>query len=257
MQKSKFEKGIIVISIDDGDADGFRVYENILKKYRLSATYNIVTGLVGDADRLTKEQIQILHNDPFIEIAAHGHTHQNDDEDISKCVECLYDWLAIENEAIGFASPGSPMRADFIEENADHLRSLKLLYVRTSKNNMPSERHQKLQEMLKAQGAPQFVWENAGQITYRFDGLAVNSAPIYHDTTVEDMKKLVELAITERACVVLMFHRFRKPGEAIYEGRLCYDYDSFAEFAEYLSQMRDAGKIDVLTNEQAYRLGRK
>lgn len=256
MQKSRFERGTIVISIDDGDADGFRVYENILKKHRLSATYNIVTSLIGDADRLTKEQLKILYNDPLIEIAAHGHTHQNDDEDISKSVECLYEWLDIKKDAIGFASPGSQIRNAYIEENAEHLRSMKLLYVRTGRNPKPNPEQLAFRDALIAKGAPEFLYKNAPQLSYSFDGLCVNSAAIVHERSVADMKSLVELAEEESACVVFTFHRFKKPGEDNYEGKWCYDYDSFAEFAEYLSQMRDAGKIDVLTNEQAYLLGR-
>lgn len=256
MQTSKFKKGTIVISIDDGDADGFRLYENIIKKLQLSVTYNIVTGLVGDTDRLTREQVQILYNDPLIEIAAHGHNHQNDDEDVSKSVECLYEWLDIKKAAIGFASPGSQMRNVFIEENAEHLRQMKLLYVRTSSNPAPSAAHLALRDALIARGASEFVYKNALALSYSFDGLCVNSAVVYHQTSVADMKALAELAVEEKACIVFTFHRFKKVGEVNYEGRLCYDYDSFAEFAEFLAQMRDAGKIDVLTNEQAYLAGR-
>ena len=255
MEKSRFKRGTVVISIDDGDVDGFRVYENVFKKYGFGATYNIVTDLIGDADRLSREQLEILYNDPLIELAAHGHTHQNDDADVSKSVECLYEWLDIKDDAIGFASPGSHMHTDFIEENAEHLRSMKLLYARTSRNNMPTERQLQLQESLKAQGAPEFVWRNALQITYGFDGLAVNSAAVHHDDTVADLQKLTEVAVAEKACIVFMFHRFKKPGEVNYEGKLCYDHDRFVEFGAYLAEMRDAGKIDILTNAQAYRLG--
>lgn len=255
MHTSKFKKGTVVISIDDGDADGFRLYEDIFKKHKLSATYNVVTGLIGEESRLTREQVQVLHNEPFIEIAAHGHTHQNDDEDVSKSVDCLYAWLDIKKDAIGFASPGSQMRNAFIEENAKHLRQMKLLYVRTSKNPAPSSRHLALRDALIARGASEFVYENALELAYSFDGLCVNSAAIYHQTSVADMKALAELAAEEKACIVFMFHRIKKVGEENYAGNLCYDYDSFAEFAEFLAQMRDAGKIDVLTNEQAYIIG--
>lgn len=256
MHTSNFERGTIVISIDDGDADGFRVYENILKKHQLSATYNIVTSLIGDVDRLTREQVQILHNDPLIEIAAHGHTHENDDEDVSKSVECLYQWLDIKKDAIGFASPGSHMGNAFIEENAEHLRSMKLLYVRTGRDSHPNPQQLAFRDALIAQGASDFLYKNAPQLIYSFDGLSVNSVVINHQRSVADMKSLVEFAAAKSACVVFTFHRFKKPGEENYEGKWCYDYDSFAEFAEYLSQMRGAGKIDVLTNEQAYLIGR-
>lgn len=257
MQTSKFKRGTVVISIDDGDADGFRVYENILKKHQLSATYNIVTSLIGDADRLTREQLEILYNDPLIEIAAHGHTHQNDDEDISKSVECLYEWLGIKKDAIGFASPGSQIRNAYIEENAEHLQSMKLLYVRTGRNPNPSPEQLAFRDALIARGVSDLLYKSAAQLIYGFDGLCINSVGIVHQRSVDDIKSLVELAAEEKACVVLTFHRFKKPGEENYEGMWCYDYDTFAEFAAYLSEMRNAGKIDVLTTEQAYRIGRR
>lgn len=50
---SSLQKGMIVLSIDDGNADDFRAYENILAKYEIPATFNIVTGNIdtpGAAD---------------------------------------------------------------------------------------------------------------------------------------------------------------------------------------------------------------
>jgi hypothetical protein len=42
----------------------------------------------------------------------------------------------------------------------------------------------------------------------------------------------------------------------IYHQTSVADMKALAEFAEFLAQMRDVGKIDVLTNEQAYLAGR-
>ena len=93
---SKYEKGTVVISIDDGNEDDFRLYNEILLKYKLSATFNIVTNnidgvnSVADGDKcLTKEQLSIIYNDSLMEIAAHGHSHKNCDEDILKGIEYL------------------------------------------------------------------------------------------------------------------------------------------------------------------------
>ena len=44
---SRFEKGTVVISLDDGITVDFRLYEKILLKYDLPATFNIVSGSVG------------------------------------------------------------------------------------------------------------------------------------------------------------------------------------------------------------------
>ena len=82
--------------------------------------------------------------------------------------------------------------------------------------------------------------------------MCVNSVVVYNHTALEDLKKLVDIAAEERACIVFMFHRIKKKGEARYDELYCYDYDLFKKFAEYLTEKREKGEIDVLTNRQAY-----
>ena len=249
---SKFQKGTVVISIDDGNADDFRIYENVLLKYNLGATFNVVSGWINGGNSLTKEQLRTIYNNPLMEIAAHGYSHKNDDEDIKKGIAMLYDWLDIKEKAIGFASPGSVMKNDFIEENEAHLKDLGLLYVRTSRNLNPSKRHLEIQNLLKSEGASDYIIENIPQLIFSFDGLAVNSAVVLHHTNLEDLYKLVDIAIKEKACIVFMFHRTKKQGELDYDSLWSYDYDKFEKFVEYLHNKRANGEIDVLTNKQAF-----
>ncbi|MBQ9132288.1 MAG: polysaccharide deacetylase family protein [Clostridia bacterium] len=249
---SRFEKGTVVISIDDGNADDFRLYENVLLKYNLPATFNIISKAIDGETGLTKDQLRAIYHNPMMEIAAHGYTHQNDDEDITKGVAELYDWLGITTELIGFASPGSQMKNEFIEKNGDHLKALGLLYVRTSRNPDASNRHLEIQNELKTAGASDYVISNIPQLTYAFHSLCVNSAVVHHDTDIDDLKKLVDIASEERACIVFMFHRTKKKGELNYDELYCYDYDKFMEFAEYLAKKREEGVIEILTNRQAF-----
>lgn len=252
---SKFEKGTVVLSIDDGNFEDFRVYQNILSKFALSATLNIITSVIGDATKLTTDQLCALYRDPLIEIAAHGHTHKNDEEDVLTGVEKLCRWLGRTEKDIGFASPGSQMKNAWIEENAAHLKALGLLYVRTAGNPNPNERHAELQRELQKEGASDYVLKNIPQLTYSFKGLSVNSVVVYHHTSTDDLKKLVDLAAQEKACIVLMFHRIKKHGETNWDGKWCYDYEQFGQFAEFLAEKRRAGVVDILTNRQAYLKG--
>ena len=252
---SAFEKGIVVISIDDGNSDDFRLYENILLKYNLPATFNVVTSRIGEEYCLTKDQLRILYGNSLMEIAAHGHTHKNDDEDIIMGVDVLRDWLGITENTIGFASPGSRMNNDFIEENAEHLRDLGLLYVRTSGNPKPNKRHLEIQEKLADKEASGYIIKNIPQLIYSFDSLCVNSAVVFNATDPNDLKKLVDISAEEKACIVFMFHRTKKKDEPNYENQWSYDYDKFEEFAEYLAKKRNEGDIDILTNRQAFLMG--
>jgi hypothetical protein len=249
---SRFKKGTIVISIDDGNADDFRLYENILLKYHLPATFNIVSGTIDGEGTLTREQLREIYRDPLMEIAAHGYSHQNDDEDVVKGITELYEWLGVTDERIGFASPGSQMKNTFIEQNADHLRSLGLLYVRTAGNPNANDRHLELQDKWKEAGASEYVIKNIPQLIYAFHSMCVNSVVVYHHTELEDLKQLVDIAAEESACVVFMFHRTKKKDELQYEELWNYDYDKMEGFAAYLAEKRDDGVIDVLTNRQAF-----
>lgn len=249
---SQFERGTVVISIDDGNANDFRLYENILLKYNLPATFNIVTSIIGEEARLTKDQLCIIYNNPSMEIAAHGHTHKNDDEDVLKGIEVLYDWLGITEGSIGFASPRGQMKNEFIEQAQDHLKALGLLYVRTGMNLIPSKRHVEIQNELSSKGTSGYVINNIPQLTYSFNGLCVNSTVVRNSTDLNDLISLVDIATEEKACVVFTFHRTKKKGEPNYDNIWTYDYNKFEIFAQYLAKKRDEGEIDVLTNRQAF-----
>ncbi len=249
---SKFNKGTVVISVDDGNRDDFRIYENVLSKLNIPATFNIITDSIGHKECLTKEQLKAIYQNPIMEIAAHGHTHSNDDEDVLKGIDLLNEWLGISKKDIGFASPYSRMTNDSIRENKEHLKELGLLYARTDQNRYPNSRHKELITKFKNSGETPFIIDNTPQLTYAFDGMCVNSAVILHDTALDDIKRMVDLAEEEKACIVFMFHRTKKKGEEDYESTWSYDYDLFQEFAEYIAQKRDNGSIDILTTREAF-----
>lgn len=256
MEKAKnfslFNKGTIVLSIDDGNRDDFRIYENVLSKLNIPATFNIITDSIGHKECLTKEQLKSIYENPLMEIAAHGHTHSNDEEDVLKGIDLLNEWLGISKNDIGFASPYSKMTNDFIRENEGHLKSLGLLYARTGYNPHPNARHKELINELKSKGEHQYIIDNIPQLTYSFDGMCINSAVVLHDTNLDDLKRMVELSEEEKALIVFMFHRTSKKGEEKYDSPWSYDYDLFQEFAEYLAQKRNNGEIEILSTKEAY-----
>ncbi len=237
-------KPVAVISIDDGNYEDFRAYE-LLKKYNLCATFNIVTDWINKERYLTSEQLITMYNDKTMEIAAHGFSHKNDDENITKGIETLENILGAKLKPIGFASPGSGMKNDFIIENEAHLKSLGLSYVRTSMNPYTSEKHLEIINTLK--DAPEFVRDNVPQLTFS-KSFCVNSAVVLHTTDINDLKALVDLTISKKACTVFMFHRTKKPNENGYEELWNYDYYKFKEFVEYLS----ASDIEVKTTIDAF-----
>ncbi len=260
---SKFTKGIITISVDDGRKDAFRLAEELLPKYNIPATFNIVTGYVdlsnsGEKSSITLEQLKIMHQNPLVEIAGHGHTHKNDDEDILKGRNLLYEWLGITDDTIGFASPGSKMKNDFIKENGEHLRKLGFLYIRSGISiDKPTEQHEIVRERAKEYAVSDYVVNNVNQLTYGFDNMCVNSVIVFGHTTIEELKQLVDIAAEEKACLTFMFHSVAKKGEYEPDDLWSFDYDKFLQFAEYLAEQRNQEKIEVLTTRDAFLKGYK
>jgi len=244
----EFNRPIAVISIDDGNFEDFRVYEEVLKEYNVPATFNIVSGRLDNEGSLTTENLKTMFKDPLIEIAAHGYSHKNDDNDITKDIDTLSEILEADLRPIGFASPGSGMKKDFISENVSHLKSLGLCYVRTDVNLSPSPKHLEIVERLRKEGASEFVINHVPQLTFSPD-FCVNSVVVLHDTDAGDLKALVDLAIREKACIVFMFHHTKKSDEKDYDSLWNYDYYKFKEFAEYLSK----SEIKVLTTKEAFK----
>lgn len=258
---SNFKKGIISISIDDGRKDAYRLVKEVLPRYNIPATFNITTAFVdkenkGNTGSVTQSELKEMYNSPLVEIACHGHAHKNDDEDITRGRSLLYEWLGIKDESIGFASPGSGIKNDCINENEQHFKDLGLLYIRTGKSNLPKTKsQQKLQEDLKNNGVTAFAAENVQQLIEGFDGMCVNSVPVLNFHTLDELKALTSLAQNQKACVVLMFHSIAKKGEYKPDDLWSYDFDKFSAFLEYLAQKRDNGEIEILTTREVFLRG--
>ena len=240
----KITKPTAVISIDDGNFEDYRVFSEVLKKYNIPATFNIVSGRLDNEGSLTTENLKTMFNDPLIEIAAHGYSHKNDDEDIIKDIDTLSKILGTDLKPIGFASPGSQMKNDFIVENKERLKALGLSYVRTSNNPYPTKRHT---DIGKGLNAPEYVINNVKQLVFETD-YCVNSTVVLHDTDVEDLKKLIDLTVKEKACMVFMFHHTKKSDENDYDSLWNYDFYKFKEFVEYLSK----SAIEVKTTRDVF-----
>ncbi len=256
-----FEKGTLVISVDDGRADAYRLFKEILEPLALPATFNIVTDWVSDSDEwprasISRTELMEMAASPLVEIAGHGHTHRNNDIDIIQGHDVLCEWLHI-TDALGFASPGSRMKADFVKDNVDRLADMGYLYVRSVDGAVRQTAwHNALVVRAKAADSSDYILEMIPRLALHFDGMFVNSAVVFSDTAAADIMYLTELAMEQKACLVLMFHSVKQPGEASYEDMYSYDFDTFRSLAADWSALRNDGKLNVLTNRQAYQTGR-
>ncbi len=254
---SAFNKGTLVLSVDDGRWDAYRLFKEILEPLQLPATFNIVTDWVRENDdsprsSISRRELAEMADSPLVEIAGHAHTHRNEDEDIIQGRDLLRAWLDT-TKPLGFASPGSRMKADDVAENADKLSEMGYLYVRSV--DVAAEQtdwHHQLAAKAKAAGDSEYVLEMLPRLSQGYDSLFVNSAVVFFGTAVEDIRRLTEVAMEEKACLVLMFHSVKKPGDAGYEDMYSYDFDKFRALAEYWCAMRAEGTLDVMTNKEAF-----
>ena len=246
------KKGWVTLSVDDGGEDGYRLWQ-LLKQYAVGATYHIVTSWIGTEGFLSRGQLCEISRDPSMEIACHGYSHKNTDEDILLGAEQLRDWLGASDGVVGFASPGSAMKKKDVLAKEAHLREkLGLLYVRSAQNPDPSPRHLQLIQRLEEKGAPGYVVKNLPQLIFEPMGLLVPSVVVYNDTPCGYLKQLVELAADEGAWVVLMLHRVKKNGEYDPNDRWCYDYDRLEELLRCLSDLRAEGRVEILNLKDAF-----
>ena len=105
-------------------------------------------------------------------------------------------------------------------------------------------------------GAVGEVPKNTKQLTFEYDSMFVNTASVLNYNSVQELKQITEAAIREKACIVLIFHGINKKGEVDPDYLWSFDYDMFEEYAKYLSDLKNQGKVEVITNEQAYRKAR-
>ena len=251
------QTAIISLSFDDGRADTYKVAKELLFDNNIPATINIATGYIEgkvnagtNIPPMTKEQVIELYNSGLFEIAAHGDMHKNDLEDIAAGREKLLSWTG-RNGKIGFASPASVMTVDFINENRGKLQEIGFSYARTSHTHQ-KKHFAKAKKLLRKAARV-----TRSRLLYRMaccdlsvvDGFAVTSIPVFKFNSFEQIRSIIRLAIRRGAFLTLMFHSVLHPGDIGSESIYSYDWDEFVKLLNYLCDMRDKSKIDIMTTQ--------
>ncbi len=246
-------KGTIVLSVDDGAVDTFRLATE-LEKRGLPATFNIVTAWVDKSvetksPHVTVAELKRIYATGLFEIAGHANRHTNEDADVIEGNEKLREWCGMTE--IGFASPGSGMKADYIRANEEKYKAMNISYIRTGSYPTDDKRCEALTEKAKRDGRTEYVLQNIPYTVFEFDSMFVPSVVVVNQTPVECIKDLAVFTADEGLCTVFMFHAVRREGEKGYESTWSYDFDKFCEFADLLCKLRDNGKVEILTNLEA------
>lgn len=217
------EKAVIILSIDDGRCDLYRLAKELLIPQKIPATLNITAGRVcADCGlAITAEQLFELSESHLFEFANHSYDHTNDEEDIKRGFLALCDLLDRDiDEPMGFASPHSKMSIEYIKENIVKLRRLGVKYVRTCREDY---------------------------FNRKGDTVALTSYPVMFTTPVSEMKRMTDIAVEKGYCLIYLFHSVLKKGEEKYGDTWSYDYDDFAQWLSYVITQQEQGMLEIMT----------
>ena len=130
----------IAFSFDDGRRDTYTNAFKILNDRAIPFTVNVVTDFVlneskyseflsADNKSMTSDQLIECYKSG-VEIACHGHTHQNTETDIAENIIALKS-MGIDADVFGFASPNSYITENNLSEISGLITEGKIAYIRS------------------------------------------------------------------------------------------------------------------------------
>lgn len=255
----------VSLSFDDGRGDNTKVIDEMLLPKGIPATLNITTGYLdgtcpeklrpSEKKPMTVSDICRLNKDPLVEIAMHGDSHQNTNEDILAGREKLKKWLDLpEDEELGFASPGSGLSLQlFRSPEGEPLRRC-MTYMRTGlriKTKAPLR-------ILCRKAARVIHWPYLFRVGYHdtimteADGQIVYSIPVMRDTRVREVMAAVNNAVSRRGAVVLMLHSILEDVSG--EDNWAWEKSRLEKLCGELIGLEQAGKLALCTTAEQFRL---
>ena len=251
----------VVLTFDDGREDQYTNAVRIMNKYNLKGTIFVTTGFVDGAIQnredlfpssggmaMTIEQVRACISQGH-EIGAHSDKHTNRIEDVEMSISKLKEWtkdILPSDYKFGFASPSS----DIYEENysvfAKQIQNVK--YIRTSvqvrRNGLFYTFLFMINKIIKNNRL--FYVLNKKYVKKKYDGI-ITSVPIRSDTSLENIKYLIESIDKDDICVLLFHGILTKEENQKKKDCWYYSANKFEELCKYLNEQ----KYTVCTLEKA------
>ena len=242
----------VILSFDDSRLDFYTNVFPCLKENNIPATLNVITDFVnnpqnysfpsGNSEAMTSDQIVECYNSGLVEIACHGHKHNNTKEDVVDSIRNINIIIDVSN--IGFASPTSAVTWD--NKNINGLWNLveqgKLSYIRSG---IRIRREGLLYTMFsvldsKLHSNLLFWWLNKRTINpAKLQTPFLNSTTVHSYTKPRQIKNFIKKA-PDGVSVILMFHSVKKRGERGYGAdKFYYDYDKFIDILCFLKETQN------------------
>ncbi len=244
----------VILSFDDGRKDQAEL-AGYLKEQGVPAVFNITTGYIegrcphiASIPPMSAEDVRWIGGQPLFEVASHGDLHRNTVRDITEGRKKLFQMLRTEPGSIGFASPESGMSPAFAERHREQLKKLGFSYVRTGS----SVRTWRPVRIFLRKFGRVVHWPILYRIAYgesladTSEKFCFTSVPVMADTTLKEVKTIVELAARRGKVCVLMFHSISGDGSA---DLWTWDRGRFEELVQYLKDRQAEGELAVTTME--------
>ena len=246
-------KAIISLSVDDGKANFLTLIQEKLLPLKIPATLYIITGhLDGSAENrgcqsLTKEQLQTLYKTGLFEIANHSNSHTNQLEDIKLGHDKLCEWLGLDKSTpLGFASSGSQLKKQKIEQIKTELEKIGVLYVRTEDSTHLTD-PEGLRKRYEQGDNNAYITLQDHAFKEKGD-FGISSFVLYKGVNdLKELKLLTDYAVEKGKNLTIMIHNLARPDDPIYENPWTFDIDVFEEYIDSIHHLRQQDKLDILT----------
>lgn len=256
-------KAVISFSFDDGRGDNLDAFRNILLPMGIPVTLNVTTGYVdgscpkscwpSEKNALSIDDVIMLANDPLVEIALHGDQHKNTESDIAAGRTKLIQWLEFpEDQSFGFASPGSGLALEIFTSSNSVLFTKHITYHRTS---LRVQRMRFLRILSRKAARVLHI-----PVLYKFaygDTLMdsatdriIYSIPVMKDTTYQELRSIIDLAVRKKMALTLMFHSITDDTKA--EDNWSWSTDKLTKLCNYLNRKKNDGVLEICTTQKLF-----
>lgn len=268
IKKDSYRKKIYIsLSFDDGREDTYTRAFEIMKKYGLVGTINIVTGFIDKTWKpskgfatvkspLSMDELYELKNYGF-EISAHGDQHITDKKDLAVCMNKIEKWGLIENNIVGFSVPNSSLFFDDIKKFIKNLMPCKVGYIRYGRHNKSytflSKCSYVLYNCCKSQALYNYFNRYNCINTYNIKPEELNILPSVVIRNNDDPKMLISYieASNDGDWIIFMLHSILKKHDNFYgNDPWFWDYEKFNYFCNELKklEMLKLVKVDTILN---------
>lgn len=239
------------IAFDDARSDTYTRAFPVLNKYSFTGTINVITEFVNNNSlydfKSAKRSMSMAEIRECqlagIEIASHGHSHQNNARDINYSIKELYGGgVCISN--IGFASPHSWLTDENI--NGAGIQNLldegKISYVRSGVQIRREGRAYMALSAIEMLTHSKFLFLQLNRKNIIKEGKAPNilgSVAVKSYTTIQQLIYLID-SMSDTDSVCILFHSILNDRDEGY-GKDYYYWDvaKFELFCQYLNSLED------------------